>query len=140
MPPFWVLFGFAALLALGWSLINGFHRRNAAYKERLRSSVTRFPLGTTRKLLRLMAPTSFKDRWNHATVLAGCVCIIASPIYVIASIAGYVGIFVSLGALLSGSLAGAYLGELCFNSWGCALVVPTDPNLPLEAGADAQKG
>jgi len=87
-----------------------------------------------------MAPTSFKDRWNHATVLAGCVCIIASPLYVIAAIAGYAGFFVSMGALLAGSLAGAYLGELCFNSWGCALVVPSDPSLPLEAGADAQKG
>lgn len=140
MPPFWVLFGFAALLALGWSLFNGFHRRNAAYKERLRSSVTQLPHGTTRKLLRLMAPTSFKDRWNHATVLAGCVCIIASPIYVIAAISGYAGLWAALGALLAGSLAGAYLGELGFNSWGCALVVSNDPSLPLEAGADAPKG
>ncbi len=140
MPPFWVLFGFAALLALGWSLINGCHRRNAAYKDRLRSSVVQFPSPTKRKLLRLMAPTSFKDRWNHATVLAGCVCIIASPLFVLATLFGYSPLIVSLGALLTGSLVGAYVGELGFNSWGCALIVPTEPSLPLEAGADAPKG
>jgi hypothetical protein len=140
MPPFWVLFGVAALMALGWSLINGFHRRNAAYKERLRTSVTQFPRGTTRKLLRLMAPTSFKDRFNHATVIAGCVCIIASPFYVTAVLLGYSGWLNALGALFMGSLAGAYSGELALNSWGCALVLPTEPNHPLEAGADVQKG
>ena len=140
MPPFWVLFGLAALLALGWSLVNGCHRRNQANKDRLRNSVAKFPPGTTRKLLRLMAPTSFKDRFNHATVIAGCVCIIGSPFFVLASILGYCPLFPSLGALLFGSLAGSYVGELALNSWGCALVLTKEPTLPLEPGADVSKG
>jgi hypothetical protein len=87
-----------------------------------------------------MAPTSFKDRFNHATVIAGCVCIIGSPFYLGAVLFGYAGFWPAFGALLAGSLAGAYVGELGFNSWGCALVVPTEPNRPLEVGADVQQG
>lgn len=137
MPPFWVLFGFAALLALGWSLINGCHRRSEANKSRLRNSVNQFPPGTTRKLLRLLAPTSLKDRWNHATVIAGCVCIIGSPIYAFAAMFGYASWPATVGALVGGSLTGAYIGELAFNSWGCALHLRDDSNPPREAGADA---
>ena len=139
MPTFWVLFGFVALLSLGWSFFNGCHRRDRAYKERLRSSVTQFPERTTRKLLRLMAPTCLKDRVNHAIVIAGCICIIASPVFAVAILIGYAAFWPALGALLAGSLAGSFTGEFVVNCRGCELILPTEPSPPLEAGADAQK-
>ena len=139
MPTFWVLFGFVALLSLGWSFFNGCHRRDRAYKERLRSSVTQFPEGTTRKLLRLMAPTRLKDRVNHSIVIAGCICIIASPVFATAILTGYAAFWPALGALLAGSLAGSFTGEFVVNFRGCELILPTEPSPPLEAGADAQK-
>jgi hypothetical protein len=140
MPPFWVLFGFVALLALGWSFFNGCHRRDEGYKNRLRSSVSRFPAGTTRKLLRLMAPTKLKDRVNHAIVIAGCICIISTPVLAIALITGYAGVWQAVLAALSGSLAGSFVGEFVVNSRGCALFLPTESSSPAEAGADAPKG
>ena len=140
MPPFWVLFGFVALLALGWSFFNGCHRRDESYKNRLRTSVGRFPAGTTRKLLRLMAPTKLKDRVNHAIVIAGCICIIATPILVIALIAGYVGFWPGALAVLTGSLAGSFVGEFVVNCYGCALILPTESTPPAEAGGDGSRG
>lgn len=139
MPPFWVLFGFVALLSLGWSFFNGCHRRDEAYKNGLRTSVVKFPEGTKRKLLRLMAPTCLKDRINHAIVIAGCICIIASPLFAIALLAGYAGFLPAITALVAGSLAGSFIGEFVVNLRGCALILPTEASPPLEAGADAQK-
>ena len=139
MPPFWVLFGFVALLALGWSFFNGCHRRDEAYKSRLRTSVVQFPQGTTRKLLRLLAPTRLNDRINHAIVIAGCICIIATPVLIIALFAGYVAFWPALLATLAGSLAGSFVGEFVVNCRGCALILPVEPSPPLEAGADAPK-
>ena len=139
MPTFWILFGFVALLSLGWSFFNGCHRRDEAYKNGLRSSVVQFPEGTKRKLLRLMAPTCLKDRINHAIVIAGCICIISSPVFAVAILVGYAGFLPALGALVVGSLAGSFIGEFVVNCRGCELILPTEPSPPLEAGADAQK-
>jgi len=139
MPAFWILFGFVALLSLGWSFFNGCHRRDEVYKNGLRSSVLKFPEGTKRKLLRLMAPTRLNDRLNHAIVIAGCICIIASPVFAVAMFTGYVAFLPASAALVAGSLAGSLIGEFVVNCRGCALVLPTEPSPPLEAGADAPK-
>jgi hypothetical protein len=140
MQPEWVIFGFAAAMALGWSLVNGVHRRSSVNKERLAASISQFPVSTKRKLQRLLAPTSFKDRWNHATVIAGCVCIICTPVAIFAPIVSSIDWWLSPLAVIGGSLVGAYLGEAVFNSWGCGLELPDEANPPPSTGADAPLG
>lgn len=140
MDTAWLLLGFSAVLALGWTFINGQHRRNLAYKKKLVESVAHFPDFTQRKLLRLMAPTRFKDRWNHATVIAGCVFIIGTPVALAAVLVGALGWLQAPALLAAGSLAGAYIGEALFNSWGCGLVLPEQSSPPRAKSADAQEG
>jgi hypothetical protein len=133
MSPEWWMILFAGLLAVGWSFINGCHRRNAAYKVNLAASVGAFPEFTKRKLLRLLAPTSFKDRWNHAIVIAGCVCIICTPAALALPFVLEIGWIKAFATLLEGSLAGSIVGEFVLNAWGCGLVMPCEPN-PAQTG------
>jgi len=124
LSPDWILFLFAALLSLGWSLVNGMHRRSLSRKQEILSAVERFPPKTGRKLVRLMAPTRLKDRINHATVIAGCCTIICTPIFVVVMILGILPWWQPPLLVIAGTLAGAYVGELVFNSWGCGLDLP----------------
>jgi hypothetical protein len=140
MQTEWILLFFGALMALGWSFVNGLHRRDPRNKNDLASSISGFPAFTKRKLQRLLAPSSFKDRLNHATVIAGCVFIIGTPIVVTAIFFGEVAWWKAPLLLIAGSLAGAYFGEAVFNSWGCSLDLPDESTHPPSTGADAPKG
>ena len=127
-------------MALGWSFINGCHRRDRANKEKLAASVGSFPAFTRRKLLRLLAPTRLKDRFNHATVIAGCCCIICTPAALVVAIFGWLVWWQAFAYVLIGALAGAYAGEFALNSWGCALTMPAESTPPPKANADVQEG
>jgi hypothetical protein len=111
----WALFGIAIGLSLGWTYFNARHRRDPAYRQRIHDSVQKFSDFTRRKLLRLLYPQSFVDRWNHATVIAGCCCIILTPVLVVGIL---LGVFVWWKAILltiAGTLVGAWTGEAAFN-------------------------
>lgn len=138
LPWDWLTFAFTGSLALGWSIINGVHRRNPSYKEKVCKSAALFPPMTRRKLLRLVAPTRLEDRVNHSLVIAGCCLIIAAPVLLIEAIIGWLPWWqIGLIAVL-GSLFGALVGEFVFNSYGTALEMPTEPNPPQTTDEDGQ--
>lgn len=111
----WLLFLVAAGLALGWTFFNARHRRDPNYRERIHRSVQRFSDYTRRKLLRLLAPESFVDRWNHATVIAGCCCIILTPVLIVGALFGLWTWWKAPLLAIAGTLAGAWTGEAAFN-------------------------
>lgn len=77
--------------------------------------------------MRLMAPTRLKDRVNHATVIAGCCTIICTPVLIVVMILGVLPWWQPPLLVIAGTLAGAYVGEFVFNSWGCGLDLPERP-------------
>jgi len=111
----WLLLLVAAGLALGWTFFNARHRRDPNYRERIHRSVQRFSDFTRRKLLRLLAPESFVDRWNHATVIAGCCCIILTPVLIAGALFGVWTWWKAPLLAIAGTLAGAWTGEAAFN-------------------------
>ncbi|MCH8275510.1 MAG: hypothetical protein IH851_12050 [Armatimonadetes bacterium] len=123
-------------LALGWSFINGMHRRDQQYKGSVISSASRFPGFTRRKLLRLVAPTRLADRLNHAAVIAGGCTIIAAPLVILMIGFGVLDWWQAPLIAGAGAVAGAYLGEFLFNSWGCAVQMPDEATLPRSERAD----
>ncbi len=131
LSPELILFAFAALLALGWSLVNGVHRRSESRKGEIIEASGRFPERTSRKLVRLLAPTRLKDRVNHATVIAGCCTIICVPVMIVVMALGILPWWQPPALVVGGTLLGAYVGEFGFNSWGCGVDLPnrsTDPS------------
>lgn len=111
----WLLLSLAAGLALGWTFFNARHRRDPGYRERIHQSVERFSDFTRRKLLRLLAPESLVDRWNHATVIAGCCCIILTPLLIAGVLFGAWVWWKALLLAIAGTLVGAWTGEAVFN-------------------------
>lgn len=135
----WLTFALTAGLALGWSFFNGMHRRNSEYKRKVAESASRFPSFTRRKLLRLIAPTRFKDRVNHALVIAGCCLIIAFPAVLVALIGGWTVWWRVFLVSVMGSLAGAFVGEFIINAKGCGLDLKDFPNHPDEVDEPSQR-
>lgn len=120
----WLLFSFAGLLALGWSFVNGMHRRSAKRKREIVEAAAKFPPATSRKLIRLLAPMGLNDRINHATVIAGCCTIICAPVIIVVIAIGLLPWWQPIALVVGGTLLGAYSGEFGFNSWGCGVELP----------------
>lgn len=136
----WVLFAFAAFLALGWSFVNGMHRRNEKRKREIMEAATKFPAATSRRLIRLLAPTRLNDRINHATVIAGCCTIICTPVMVVVMAMGLLPWWQPPLLVVGGTLVGAYVGEFAFNSWGCGLQLPNHATDRDRADAGGNRG
>ena len=116
-----ILFLLSGVVALGWSLFNGAHRRNPVYKSKIRESAGKFPVFARRRLLRLVAPTRFEDRVNHALVIAGCCCIILSPVLVLSWFYTALDWWHSPLIIGAGTVIGSFLGEFAVNSIGCSI-------------------
>lgn len=138
MSAHWILFTLAGMLSLGWSLINGVHRRNPKYKQTVIESAIKVPPFSRRRLLRLVAPTRLRDRANHATVIAGCCFIILFPVTVGTILSGVVGWWQAPLIVGAGNLIGAYLGEFTFNSFGCGVDLPAEANRSDSPGEPAR--
>lgn len=119
------LFLLSGLGSLGWSLINGMHRRNPEYKAKVRGSASQFPVFARRRLLRLVAPTRFEDRVNHALVIAGCCCIMLSPALIMCWILVPMAWWQSPLLIGAGTVIGSFLGEFGVNSIGCSIEMPS---------------
>jgi hypothetical protein len=137
MPWDSVLFGFTASLAFFWSIINGFHRRNPHYKQKVKERAMRFTPRVRRRLLRLVAPVRMEDRLNHSAVIAGCCCIIASPLVLVAMFSPFFAWWQPPLIAAGGALLGSVTGELLFNSWGNAIESLDEANPPPSTGAGA---
>lgn len=120
----WLLLAIAIGLALGWSIANGMRRRNPAYKVSLRESASRLPERARQRLLRLVAPTQFKDRVNHALVIAGCSFIVYLPVALLFAVAGWSSWWSPWLIGLFGALGAAFVGEFVLNARGCEIEMP----------------
>lgn len=132
----WAVFGLSSFIAIGWTIFNGMHRRRASYREKVIDSISKCSSHTQKKLSRLLAPSTPYDRWNHATVIAGCCCIILFPVALVLAFWGPLAWWQPFLLVLAGTLTGAYLGELLFNSWHTAIDLPTPTNHPKSTHED----